>query len=65
MICLGFDIVDMRIRVLEGPLGFLGIDAGSVVLESEGVVDVVDVEDTADVLLDDFEDLLQDGEIGL
>lgn len=30
-----------------------------------GIVDVVDIEDPADVLLDQFEHLLQDGEIGL
>ena len=49
---LSFDVVDMRIDILEGLLGFFRVKTRSIIFQPSCVVDVVYVENSVDILLD-------------
>jgi hypothetical protein len=59
------NVVNMGVGILKGTFSLFRVDAWSIVLESVSVVYVINIENSTHILLDQFEDLLEYGEIGL
>ena len=56
---LDFDVVNVWIIILEGTTRFLWVDAAGVILKSKGIVNIINIKDTIDILPDYFKHFLQ------